>query len=234
MKPSAGASAALPLLAAALAIGAVATTGFSQASPLPPEIGARFYGFFLDRYPLFAFALVYGLVWIAMLAMRGGTSLVRRILGVLVGASLLLGLGLHPTFGGLVLRAGFATGGMTFLTFQPMSAAYATGAAASAFVFGAALAVSRLLIGASTPAASWRQRIARGLYRCGTGFLALWFAFAMIGAAHLAGFGPWPRRAMSVSEAGKAVSLIFAGFFPHVMLVWLALRYKPRQASFAA
>ncbi|WP_196805437.1 hypothetical protein [Methylobacterium sp. 77] len=222
------------MAAAALAVCATASAGLSQASALPPEVQARFYGFFLNGYPLFAFALVYALARIVVMATTSIASPIRRVLGALVGIGLLVALSLHPTFGGLVLRAGFATGGMTFLTYQPMSAAYAVGAAASAFVFGSALAVSRLLIGGSAPPASWRRRMGFGLYRGVGAFLALWFAFAVIGAAHMAGFGPWPRRAMSASEAGLALSLVVAGFLPHAILIWLVLRAKPRQASFAA
>ncbi|WP_245259552.1 hypothetical protein [Methylobacterium sp. 10] len=214
-------------------------TGLSQASALPPEIAARFYGFFLQQYPLFTFALIYALARIVSMAATSIASRLRRVAGVLVGAALLLALSLYPTFGGLVLRAGFATGGMTFLTYQPMSAAYAIGAAASAFVFGSALAVSAILIGNRASTASWGRRLATGLFRGGTGFLALWFAFAVIGQAHTAGFGPWPRRDLSAGETGVGVSLVLAAFLPHAILVWLALRdrsrrKKPVAASIAA
>ena len=128
--------AAFPLMAAFLALCATAVTGLSQASPLPPELAARFYGFFLQQYPLFTFAIVYGLARLVAMAAASTASLPRRIVGVLLGATLLLALSLYPTFGGFVLRAGFATGGMTFLTYQPMSVAFALGSASSAFVFG--------------------------------------------------------------------------------------------------
>ncbi len=222
-------AAALPVIAAVLAVCATALAGLSQASALPPDLAARFYGFFLLQYPLFTFALIYALARIAVMAARSTASLPRRIAGASAGAALLLALGLYPTFGGLVLRAGFATGGMTFLTYQPMNAAFAIGAAASAFVFGSALAVSRILIGGGASAPSWGRRLGICLFRCGTGFLALWFAFAVIGQAHPAGFGPWPRRAMSAGEAGMGMSLVLAAFLPHAILVWLALRDRSRR-----
>ncbi|MCC0805416.1 hypothetical protein FPV16_04135 [Methylobacterium sp. W2] len=225
------ATAAFPLAAAGLAVCAAAVTGLSQASALPPEIAARFYGFFLQQYPLFTFALIYALARIVAMAATSTASRLRRVVGALVGATLLFALSLYPTFGGLVLRAGFATGGMTFLTYQPMNAAFAIGAAASAFVFGSALAVSRILIGGGASAPSWGRRLAVGLFHCGTGFLALWFAFAVIGQAHPAGFGPWPRRALSVGETGVGVSLVLAAFLPHAILVWLALRGRSRRKS---
>jgi hypothetical protein len=158
-------------------------------------------------------------------------SLPRRIAGASVGAALVLGLGLYPTFGGIVLRAGFATGGMTFLTYQPMSIAFALGSAASAFVFGAALAVGVILIGGRASTASWGRRLANGVLRGGMGFLALWFAFAVIGQAPSAGFGPWPRRALSAGETGVGMFLVLVAFLPHAILVWLALRDKSRRTK---
>ncbi|HEV7440798.1 MAG TPA: hypothetical protein VGN94_14415, partial [Methylobacterium sp.] len=61
MRPATFAVSAVPLTAALLALVLVTATGFDQRAALPPQVEAVFYGFFLDRYPLFAFALVYAL-----------------------------------------------------------------------------------------------------------------------------------------------------------------------------
>ena len=233
MRRGAVALAVFPLAATALAIVATAVVGLDQRTALPPVIEARFYGFFLDRYPLYAFAIVYGLARIAALAAGATTNPVRCAAGGTIGALLLLALSDHPTFGGVVLRAGFATGGMTFLTYQPMPAAYAVGSAASALLFGLPFALTRLLVGGDGIGGR-RRRLGLAAYRLGTGYLALWFAVAVIGLAHAAGFGPWPRRALSSTDAGIALSLVLVAFLPHAILVWLALRANPRHVSATA
>ncbi|AWI90415.1 hypothetical protein C0214_20570 [Methylobacterium sp. DM1] len=219
--------AAAPLLAALAALFAVFLTGFDQRSAMPPDVAARFYGFFLDRYPLFAFALVYGLVRIlaAMLA-PGPASPVRRLVGGGVGLALLLGLSLHPTFGGFVLRAGFATGSGAFLNGTPMAVAFAMGAAAAAGLFGLAMGLGARLAGRLEPAPTgsrWR-RAGRALLGWIAGFLTLWFAAAMIGLARDAGFGPWPRRPLDARDLVIAALLLTGAALPHVALVAARLR----------
>ncbi len=70
--PAAWIVAAAPLAAALLALATAYATGFDQRTAMPPDVASRFYGFFLDRYPLFAFALVYGLARIVAVAWRRG------------------------------------------------------------------------------------------------------------------------------------------------------------------
>ena len=214
--------AATPLLAALTALFAVFLTGFDQRSAMPPDVAARFYGFFLDRYPLFAFALVYGLARILAAALAPGpASLPRRLIGAAIGLALLLGVSLHPTFGGMVLRAGFGTGSGAFLNGTPMTLAYAMGAAAAAGVFGLALGLGVLLTGrAPAPPARSRLRGAgRALLNCLTAFLALWFAAAVIGLARDAGFGPWPRRLLDARDLVVAAALLTVAALPHMVLV---------------
>jgi hypothetical protein len=208
-----------PLVAMLVAVGLVAATGLSRRSGWPEAAEPYVYGFFLDRYPLFAFALIYGAARIvAAAAGAGPAGPVRRVIFALLGLGLLALAGLYPTFGGLTLRGGFATGGMAFLTGQPLWVAYALGAAvaasmASGIVGAAALAAN----GSLRP--RWR-RIGRGTLA----FLALWFAAGVIGLATFLGFGPWPARAMRLAEAGLATGLLLAGFLPHALLVALRRR----------
>ncbi|CAO4138716.1 hypothetical protein [Methylorubrum aminovorans] len=219
--------AAAPLLAALTALFAVFLTGFDQRSAMPPEVAARFYGFFLDRYPLFAFALVYGLVRIlATMLAPGPASPVRRLVGGGVGLALVLGLSLHPTFGGLVLRVGFATGSGAFLNGTPMAVAYAMGAGAAASLFGLAMGLGARLAGRpeSVPAGSRWRRAGRALLGWIAGFLTLWFAAAMIGLARDAGFGPWPRRPLDARDLVIAALLLTGAALPHVALVAARLR----------
>jgi hypothetical protein len=221
MRPATVAVPAAPLAAALLALAAVAATGFDQRSALPPAAERVFYGFFLDRYPLFAFALVYALARIlAVAAGPGPAGPVRRILGALVGLVLVLVLGLYPTFGGMVLRSGFATGGIAFLNQAPMWLAYALGAAAAAASYGAALGLGVLLTNRDPrPRSGWGRALAAGAGRLALRFGALWFALAVLGLARDAGIGPWPRRALTIPEFGISAVLLVLAFLPHSVVV---------------
>lgn len=222
-----------PLAAALLALAAVALAGLSQRSALPADVSAYAYGFFLDRYPLFAFALVYGLARVlAAAATPGPAPLARRALGAAVGLALLIALSLYPTFGGLVLRGGFMTGGVGFLNGLPLWLAFALGAAVSALVFGIAMGLGASLAG------PWRRReggwarratgaVGRGILR----FLTLWFAAALLGFARDAGLGPWPGRAMDGGEAARAAALLVLACLPHAALVSGALERARRPSE---
>lgn len=224
--------AAAPLLAALTALFVVFLTGFDQRSAMPPDVAAWFYGFFLDRYPLFAFALVYGVTRILTVMLApSAASLVRRIVGGGIGLALFLAASLHPTFGGLVLRAGFATGSGAFLNGTPMVIAYAMGAGAAAGLFGLAMGLGARLAGRPGPARSgsrWR-RAGRALLGWVAGFLALWFAAAVIGLARDAGFGPWPRRPLDARDLVVAALVLTLAALPHVLL--MAARLRPQRTT---
>lgn len=226
MRLSGLAVAAAPLVAALLALALIAMTGFSQRSGLPPVLDERFYGFFLDRYPLYAAAIVYALARLAAVALKPGpASLPRRLVGFVLGVVLVLAVSLHPTFGGVALRSGFATGGIAFLQKAPMWAAYGLGAAAVAFVYGSALGTGAFATAGTLPARDtlWRRLLAaagRAILR----LAALWFAFLVLGLARDAGIGPWPRQAMGGAGLAVAAGLTLAAFLPHAILVGLRPR----------
>jgi len=219
-----------PAAVAILAVALAWLTGFSQRTVLPGVVEAWFYGFFLDRYPLFAAAIVYGLARILLGSARPGhVGLVRRGLGGALAVMLLAAACLYPTFGGLVLRAGFATGGMAFLTGQSMPVAYALGSAAAAVVFGLALGLGGLFTpGLARSRAGWGRRLRAGAGRMLARTLALWFAVAVLGLATVAGFGAWPRRPLTGEEAGLAAGLVLLAFLPHAGLDWLDSRARAR------
>ncbi|MBX9932526.1 MAG: hypothetical protein K2Y56_13455 [Methylobacterium sp.] len=210
------AAAGLPLAAVVIAILAAWAAGFDHRSALPPGLSASFYGFFLDRYPLFAAAIVYGLARLVVAATAPGPSgTIRRAVGLGIGAVLLLGLSLYPTFGGLVLRGAFATGGMAFLNQQPMIVAYGLGAATAAFLFAIALGLGGLAAGAERGPRGFRSIAVATII----GFLFLWFAFAVLGIAREAGFGNWPRGPLRSGDAFVAIGLALVAFLPHALLV---------------
>ncbi|MCJ2024876.1 hypothetical protein [Methylobacterium sp. J-067] len=211
--------AAVPVAAALLALALVAASGLSRRSGLPEALEPYAYGYFLDRYPLFAFALVYGAARIvAAAAGPGMAGPVRRVVFALLGLVALGAAGLYPTFGGLTLRGGYATGSMAFLTGQPLWLAYALGAAVAASMVGGIVGVA--VIAASRPLRpSWR-RIGWGALS----FVSLGFGAGVVGLAKTFGFGPWPARAMTASEAGLAAGLLLVAMAPHSLLVGLRRR----------
>lgn len=220
MRPSAILVAAAPLIAALAALSAVFVTGFDQSTPVPAEIESRFYGFFLDHYPLFAFAIVYALVRVIAVALAPGpSSSLRRVLGAFIGLGLVLALSMHPTFGGLVLRGGFMTGGMAFLNQIPMMAAYALGAAVAASAFGLAMGLGVLIAGQPAREHAARlRRFGRGLAGLLSRFVALWYALAVLGFARTIGLGPWPRRPLDAGDTVLVAICLLAAFLPHVLI----------------
>lgn len=216
--------AAAPVAAALLCLGLVAATGISQRSDLPDWLAPRAYGFFLDSYPLFAFALVYGVArLVATAAAPGPAGLPRRVAWCGVGIAALLAAGSYPTFGGVILRGAYGSGSMAFLTGQPLWLAYALGAAVGAIAFGAILGLfGWLASGRLRPRDGWRARI--GLAFCSV--LSLWFAAALLGLARSEGAGPWPHRAFTAREAGIAALLVLAAALPHAVVSAFRLRTR--------
>lgn len=173
-----------------------------------------FYGFFFDRYPLFTFAILYGLARIVVGAFGSGEARPVRLLSVPLGVMLFLAICLYPTFGGLVVRAGFATGGVLSMS-QPLALAYTAGTAAAAALYGVSLALAQALAECrSTPSRS-------SLLRRLAGFLALWWAAGVLLVPHafavevLAG---WPGRPPDASTELVAALLMGAALLPHALL----------------
>ncbi|GJD77276.1 hypothetical protein [Methylobacterium gregans] len=212
--------AAAPVAAALAALATVAATGLSQRSGLPSAVEPFAYGFFLDRYPLFAFAIVYGLVRIVCAAAAPGpASPVRRAVFGLAGLALLLGASLYPTFGGLVLRAGFGSGSMAFLTNTPLWASYAIGSAVAALLFGLAMGIPIVLATLRRRAPEgFGRRVRRAIATMLLSFLALWLGAAILGLAREAGIGPWPRRPFATDEALRAALVVLAATVPHALV----------------
>lgn len=205
-----------PILAMLAALALVAATGLSQRDAVPEALEPWIFGYYIGRYPLFAFALVYGLGHLARVATAPGpASAPRRILFGLAGAAALLAAGLYPTFGGLILRGAFATGSMAFLTHQPLWLAYGLGAAVGALMFGGVLGL--FAVAANRPLRPRLRRVGSG----SLAFVALWFGAILIGLGGDLGVGPWPLRAMRPEEAALAACLLIAAALPHTALATL-------------
>lgn len=208
--------AAFPLLSALLAVGAVFAAGLTQRSLLGTALEDIFYGFFLDRYPLFLFAVVYGVARILIGAvLRPWGRLWLRGVGAPLGLLLFLAACLYPTFGGLALRAGFMAGGMAFINNLPMIVAYGLGAGTAALAFGLALGLARILARARL-SPSWRA-----LGRSLLSFLAIWFGALVLGAPRALSLEVaqgWPGGPLSPGAALAISALVALALLPHAML----------------
>ncbi|MEH3146754.1 MAG: hypothetical protein PGN34_15715 [Methylobacterium frigidaeris] len=220
--------AALPLAAALAAVAVCAAAGVDQARVEASGLGAWFYGFFLDLFPLAVFALVYGVARVGVVAAVAPSRWPRRLAAGLLGGVLLAGLVLYPTYGGLLARSGFSVGSFAFMTGQPMVLAHALGALASALLFAVCLGLAAVLAGGAWPA---RGRRLRGLGLALAHFAALWWALAVLAAARSFGLDLWPRRPLDPASAGLVAAVVAAAFLPHGLL---ALRPRPARTADAA
>ena len=210
--------AALPLGAALATVALAAAIGATQACVESIGLGDYAYGFFVDRYPLFFPAIAYGLVRVALLPVAAPGW--RGWLGVVLGLPLVLGLSLHPTYGGLVLRTGYSVGSVAFLSGQTMMAAQGLGLAMTALVFGFAIGLPALVArGLPRRGDRWRG-VGRGLLR----LVALAFAFALLAAARDLGLSGFPRLPLSGAQAALAGGIVLAAFLPHTIVGLLGPR----------
>ncbi len=203
--------AAAPLAAALAAVALAAATGTTQARLDAAGLGDYAYGFFADLYPLFFPAIAYGLARVALLPVAAPGW--RGWLGALLGLVLVLGLSLHPTYGGLVLRTGFSVGSVAFLSGQTMMAATGLGVTVTALVFGVAIGLPALVAGGLPRRGERWRGFGRGLLRLAT----LAFAFALLAAARDLGLAGFPRRPLSGAQAALAGSIVLAAFLPHAV-----------------
>ncbi|WP_207768034.1 hypothetical protein, partial [Methylobacterium frigidaeris] len=202
----------IPLGAALAAVALVAVCGTTQRSLDAAGLGQWAYGFFADRYPLFFAAIAFGVVRAALLPLSAPGW--RGWLGALLGLALVVALSLHPTYGGLVLRAGFSVGGVAFLSGQPMAVAQALGAVAAASVLGGALGFATLIAWGLPRRGTRLRALIRGFLR----FVALAWALGVVAAARDLGLSGFPRLPLSSEQAVLALGIVLAAFLPHALL----------------
>ena len=205
----------VPVAAAALSAVLAALLGLSERSLVGTPVENQFYGFFLRHYPLFLFAVVYGAVRILVAAAEPGWRTLRAVTAPLALAGFAAA-SLYPTFGGMVLRAGYMAGGMSFLNGAPAALATLIGAGAAAFAFGAVL-------GACTILARARLRMGRrALGGAVLGFLALWLGAAVLALAPRLGIDPaagFPAGPLRPAQGAAAAALVALALLPHALVV---------------
>jgi hypothetical protein len=219
----------LPLILAALAPLLVAATGFTERSPFGTALEDIFYGFFFRCYPLFFFAIVYGVARVVAAAAEPGKRRAFRSFTAPLAVALFLVACLYPTFGGIVLRPGYMTGGVSFLRGMSAEVATVLGAGAAALAFGLVLGIGSAL---ARLRVSWGWR---ALGRAGLSFLVLWLGGIVLLAAGRYGFDPlggWPARPLSLEGGAKAAALVALALLPHARVVgWRGKAVSTRQRA---
>jgi hypothetical protein len=214
-----------PLLAALAAVALVGVTGFTERSFFGTALEDVFYGFFFRSYPLFLFALVYGAAWIVAAAAAPDARRGFRAFSTPVAVILFLAAGLYPTFGGLILRAGFVLGGMTFVRGGPAVASVMAGSLAAASAFGLALGPASLLARLSLRMSL--RRLVALLLR----LAALWAGATLVLLSASIGFDPvgsWPvgpLEGWSILNTALAVVLLLLP--DTIVAAWLAGKAGP-------
>ena len=203
-----------PVLAAVLAVAVVAASGFDASSLRGTALSHYGYGYFLTRQPLFGFAIVYGLARILLAGICGGGPLGWRLIALPFGAGLFLAACLYPTFGGLVLRAGFfAAAGPYLRGGLTASTAFLIGAVVAGIVYAAVLGLATILV---------RGRVApRPVRRALAGTAALAVGAVILGGGGLLGvevWGAWPSRPLDARSALASMATVAAALLPHALL----------------
>lgn len=206
----------IPATCAVLAVFLCAAAGVTQRSLFGTPFEDTLHGFFFRSYPLFLFVIVYGLARILVAAAaERGPGMPVRIVATALAVALFFVACFYPTFGGYVLRPGFAAGAMGFLRGQSGTAALALGTGASAAVFALVLGLCTALARARLP--TGRRVAVRGL----AGALALWAGALILQAPErfgLALHGDFPLRPLGSDQALATAALVALAALPHTLL----------------
>lgn len=209
-------AALIPIALACLAALAVALLHLTERSAIGTPVEDFFYGFFLRSYPLFLFCMVYGAARIVVAAFAvPGRRRWLRLAAAPLGLALFLAAGFHPTFGGFILRPGFAVGGLSFLNNVPGPLAAALGAAVAAIVYAVALGLATAL--ATLRFAIGRRPALRALART-LALIAGAIVLALASGAVLGGASPFPLRPLSLGQGLAVALLLVVALSPHAIL----------------
>jgi hypothetical protein len=219
----------LPLLTAILSVLLVWATGFTERSFIGTALEDRFYGYFFRSYPVLLFAMIYGVARIVTAAVtEPGARRGWRLVSTPVAVALFLLAGFHPTFGGIIARTAFATGGMSFLQGQSAGLSMVLGAGAAAFMYGLVLGLA-IVLACLRFSVEWRA-FGRAVLR----LVALWLGTVILLAAQrwaLESVGGWPFRPLHATAALQLALGLCAGFLPHALVLLWCSSGKPRHRS---
>lgn len=171
-------------------------------------------GLFADRFPVLAFAIIYALARLAMVALNANRPMILiRLAALLPAALILLAAALYPTFGGIIARPGFILGGFSLINAVTTGSwmAVALGGAFAGAMLATIVALGRMMI-------DWQWR--PGFGRLIRALLAL-AAYAFAGAALAAGWwmlasagAVFPRAPLTLVETIALTGLVVAATAP--------------------
>ena len=230
----AGFGALLPLLASLLAVvwayaAGVTARGIDQAVDSPWLI----LGVYADRFPVFAFAIVFVLVrlLVSVFVARRPMILLRLVLFVPAVALVLLAT-LYPTFGGIVARGAFMGGGFSLI--NSVVAGAGPGTLLGGAVAGATLA---LLAGLARAIFDWNWGFTWGKPIRAILALVAWAAMGAIlawGWAVLSAAGAqFPRAPLTLVETLGLLMLLMVATLPQMLVAAIGDKAK-RPAAAAA
>jgi hypothetical protein len=206
----------IPVAVVALAVLLAAVLKFSERSFFGTALEDQFYGFFFRSYPLFLFAVAYGVARIVVAALWApGRRRSLRAFTAPLALALFLAATLYPSVGGFILRPGYATGGVSFLQGLSADVAVVLGAGASAFMYG-------LVLGLCTLIATLNFQLRwRSLGDALLAFITLWSGALLlvmpqrVGIDFLRGF---PVRPIGLDQVLPLAILVVLAFLPHAVL----------------
>ncbi|HSP24072.1 MAG TPA: hypothetical protein VLQ65_02765, partial [Saliniramus sp.] len=208
-----------PLACAVAAAAIVAVAGITQRELAATPFGPYAYGFFFDRFAPFAFAIVYAVARLVVVALASpGRFPVTRLVTTPVAIAAILAVSLYPTFGGFVLRGAFFSGATTFLEGTALPGAYIVGAGFSTLIFASVLGVGVGLVRLRF------ERTRAALLFALLRYLALVFAGIVLVAPRifdLGLLGDWPVWPLGAGEGASLVALVLVALLPHALIVRL-------------
>ncbi|QCI63730.1 hypothetical protein [Phreatobacter stygius] len=213
----------VPLVVTLGAIVATYVTG-TTARSIETAVGSPYliFGFFADRFPALAFAIIFVLVRLLVVAIVATRpNILFRLLLLIPAVLLVLVAALYPTFGGIIARPGFMGGGFSMLDGR------ITGADAG-FLLGGA--ISGVMLGLVTG-------FARGLIDWSWGFtwgrlarvILAFVAYAALGAVLAWGWATFeragalfPRAPLTIIETIGLIGLIIVASAPQIVVAALS------------
>ncbi|HMB11526.1 hypothetical protein [Saliniramus sp.] len=203
---------------------AAAALGFGGISRFEIQAGSFapiLHGFFFNTFAPLMILVIYAVARIVAVALLepSDLALARFVTAPLAVAALLVA-ALYPTFGGIIARSAFFSGGMMFIEGMMLGAAWLIGIAFAAIIFGFVLGAGVIFVrlGFAEPGRPPRTRLATGLMR----YVALVFAGLILllpGQTGISLYGDWPVWPMQPREAAALTAFSLIALAPHAMIV---------------
>lgn len=212
-----------PLVVTLGAIIATYATG-TTARSIETAVGSPYLilGFFAERFPALAFAVIFVLVRVLVVAILAHRpNILMRLLLLIPALALLLAAALYPTFGGIIARPGFMGGGFSLLDARitGVDAGLLLGGAISGVMLGLVTGLARMIVDWSW-GFTW-GRLAR--------VILAFIAYAAMGALLAWGWGTleqagalFPRAPLTLIETIGLIGMIIVATAPQIVVAALS------------